>query len=340
MRGSLVVVAASVLAIVDAVLSAYIVFYAPFPLIVKIGSPTAYLNIYIHVPMAWSSYLLFTGALVSAILYLVRGREVYDRLVYGFAFTGVAYAIVTTASGSMWASESWGSPWNWDPRETGIVLLLLAYLVYFAIRASIQDPDRASRLSAVYAVAAYATVPISFLAPSLVGGLHPTPQATRPFFTQPGVLPLFLSKLVLASAVALLLAYIAARPSIARRSKLLVLAGTATLLIGSIAALLLLQPYYSSTPLRVINATMANGAIRAIGLENGTLYIFKTPVESPIQPPLVNTSSGLVPTIVGHIVAISGNSLQVVVHWSVAGNIALYTGLIGVLLIYFGLRKK
>lgn len=327
------------LAVIDIAVSVYAVFYAPFPLIVPLGSPTAYINIYIHVPMAWSSYLLFTGALISAILFLWKGDRKFDRLVYSFAFTGIIYAVITTASGSVWAAESWGTPWNWDPRETGIIMLLLAYIVYFAIRSSISDPDVASRLSAVYAIAAYATVPLSFLAPSLVGGLHPTPRATGAFFSQPGVLPVFVTKIVLASLVALLLAYVFSQEMLQGR-RVLAVGGAIVLIAGIVSGLILIHPYLVGSPERVYNATLSDGLITKLVLSGNRTIVFSNPVESPITPPYVQRDGELFPTITGHLVLVDNNSINIVVHWSVAANIILYAVLIGGLLLWAARRSS
>jgi ABC-type transport system involved in cytochrome c biogenesis permease subunit len=48
----------------------------------------------------------------------------------------------------------WNSYWNWDPRQTSIVLLLLVYGAYTGLRAAIEDPERRATLSAAYALIA------------------------------------------------------------------------------------------------------------------------------------------------------------------------------------------
>jgi len=62
----------AVASIVAAVLIAYAILNAPYPLCVTLGSPLAYKNIFTHVPVAIASYAAFTVALITAILYLVR----------------------------------------------------------------------------------------------------------------------------------------------------------------------------------------------------------------------------------------------------------------------------
>ncbi len=191
--------------LVDALVGSYAVLRAPYPAFVNLGSPAAYLNIYIHVPVAMISYVLYTGAFISAILYLARHKERYDRYVYAFTLIATLYAAYVLISGSIWAHESWGSYWNWDPRETGVLLLFLAYLVYFALRSSIADPDRRPIVSATYAIAAYAMVPISYAAPRIASSsLHPTKALLQGFMEQPEVRAIFYTKVLLVLLIGLL----------------------------------------------------------------------------------------------------------------------------------------
>jgi len=195
----------ALLLVLDAIVGSYAVLRAPYPAFVNLGSPAAYLNIYIHVPVAMTSYVFYTGAFIAAILYLHRRSERYDRYVYSFTLVATLYAAYTLISGSIWAHESWGSYWNWDPRETGVLLLFLAYLVYFALRSSISDPDRRPVVSATYAIAAYSMVPISYAAPRIAqSSLHPTKALLQGFMEQPEVRAIFFTKTVIVLLIGLL----------------------------------------------------------------------------------------------------------------------------------------
>ena len=186
-----------IVAVLDAILSVYDALNAPYPAAVPLGSPMAYLNIYLHVPIAWSTYILYILGVIFAILYLVKRSEKYDRLSALFIYTALVYSFLVLATGSAWAKESWGSYWNWDPRETGVLLLFVAYLVYVAIRKSVADPERRATISAVYAIAAFATVPISFAMPYIMpSSLHPTLANTKSFISHPRVKVLFFSKVL------------------------------------------------------------------------------------------------------------------------------------------------
>jgi len=193
------------LMIIDAVLS-LMTLGAPIPAAVPLGSPAAYHNVYLHVPIAWATYILFIIGFLLAIAYLATGNKKYDKYSALFIYTALVYAFLTLITGSMWAQESWGSAWNWDPRETGVLLLFIAYLVYVAIRYSIRDPERRATISAVFAIAAFATVPISFLAPYLLkSSLHPTLASTKSFLANPKVKMYFFSKVLTTILIALLI---------------------------------------------------------------------------------------------------------------------------------------
>lgn len=334
--GKIAVLLLLALAALDAALVIYAVYKAPYPLRVSLGSPTAYLNIYIHIPMAWGSYLLYTLAFITAILYLVKGSERLDAYVRAFITTATAYAVFTLTSGMAWASESWGAAWSWDPRETGVLLLLLAYLLYFVLRSSIPDPDRASRLGAAYAVAAYSMVPLSFLAPRLAASsLHPTMQQFGNFMGQPEVVKIFVTRILVASAIALLLAYIAAKRYEGVElpyARLLRYAGAAFVALGVAVGLAVASPYLSGGVERVVDAKVVDGAVAALTLSRSG-YI---ELGRPLQVQIVEGK----PAIIGHLVRLVDGSVEIVIHWSVALNAAEYLALLGVLMLYISKIRR
>jgi heme exporter protein C len=86
------------------------------------------------------------------------------------------FAVLATVSGSMWAHKAWGVFWNWDPRESSIIILLLIYGAYFALRSAVEDPERRAALAGVYNIVAFVTVPyLVFVVPRIMASLHPDP---------------------------------------------------------------------------------------------------------------------------------------------------------------------
>lgn len=129
-----------------------------------------------HVPMAWVAVLGFLVATVFSVQTLRRGDPVADIRASSAAELGLTFGILALVTGSLWAKYEWNSFWNWDPRETSVLILLLIYGAYFALRSAVSGAETRARLSAVYAILAFLTVPfLVFIVPRMVDSLHPAP---------------------------------------------------------------------------------------------------------------------------------------------------------------------
>ena len=127
-----------------------------------------------HVPVAWVSVLAYLISMVFSIVYLRTKNPNYDLKATAAAGIGTVFCILTTLTGMLWAKFNWGSFWNWDPRETSIFILLLIYGAYFSLRSAIENHEVKARLSAVYSILAFITVPfLVFVLPRILEGLHP-----------------------------------------------------------------------------------------------------------------------------------------------------------------------
>ena len=144
------------------------------PLAEGLGEYTRIL--YFHVPTAWLTVLAFLLGALYAILYLRKRNIKYDLFAESANQLGFMFCILATLTGSIWAKVSWGSFWNWDPRETSIFILLLIYAAYFALRSAIEQKDRKAALASVYSLLAFVTVPFFvFIVPRVYSSLHPDP---------------------------------------------------------------------------------------------------------------------------------------------------------------------
>jgi len=134
---------------------------------------------YYHIPQAWICVLAFAMAMFYSIQYLRTKQQHYDDRAAEAAALGLVFCILATLTGSIFAKVTWGSFWNWDPRETSIFILLLIYGAYFALRGAVEAEERRAALSAVYAIFAFVTVPfLIFVVPRVVPSLHPADSST------------------------------------------------------------------------------------------------------------------------------------------------------------------
>lgn len=111
----------------------------------------------IHVPLVVSSYAAFMVSFVISALYLVKyyferslaRRNVsaadspglqwlntipslaqLDVLIYRIVAVGLPLLTLGVITGAMWAHESWGHYWQWDPKETAALFSWIVYAIY------------------------------------------------------------------------------------------------------------------------------------------------------------------------------------------------------------------
>ena len=84
---------------------------------------------------------------------LKRGeRSFYSgiaRVVYGTTCFALLFSVIGTITGGVWANESWGRFWGWDPKENGALLICLAQLLILHARAGHYIRERGLALLAV-----------------------------------------------------------------------------------------------------------------------------------------------------------------------------------------------
>ncbi|MCS7170192.1 MAG: cytochrome c biogenesis protein CcsA, partial [Candidatus Kapabacteria bacterium] len=130
--------------------------------------------LYFHVPLAWGAVLAYALAMIAAVQYLRKRESTAEVRAVAAVGVGTLFTVLATVTGAIWARFNWGTFWNWDPRQTTIVVLLLIYLAYFALRASLPEGERRARLSSVYLIFAFVTVPfLVFILPRMMESLHP-----------------------------------------------------------------------------------------------------------------------------------------------------------------------
>jgi cytochrome c-type biogenesis protein CcsB len=101
----------------------------------------------IHVTIITSSYgFLGLAALIGALtlfLLMVKGPgrqnvkeavESLDKVNMYVLITGLGLLTVGTLLGGVWANESWGRYWGWDPKETWSLITILVYAVVLHFR--------------------------------------------------------------------------------------------------------------------------------------------------------------------------------------------------------------
>lgn len=181
-------------------ISIYIDFFiAPVPIDPgqAAGDPNNFKIFYFHLPIAISAYLSFFIVFISSILYLRKKEQKWDIVSLAAAEVGVVFALLTLISGSIWGKSAWNAYWvSWDVRLNTSLILFLIYVSYLMIRQAVEEPEKRARLSAVFGIIGFISVPISFLSVRFYSRLHPCvvpPCASGGGGIGPDVLPYLLT---------------------------------------------------------------------------------------------------------------------------------------------------
>jgi len=85
---------------------------------------------------------------------------------------GAWFTVAALGTGMLWGKPMWGTYWVWDPRLTSELLLLFLYFGYMGLRAAIEDPQKADKASAVFAIVGVVNVPIIKFSVNWWNSLH------------------------------------------------------------------------------------------------------------------------------------------------------------------------
>ena len=103
----------------------------------------AYRIIFIHVPAAWMSMLLYLVMAFWAAVGWAFNARMASMLARAIAPTGAMFTVLALWSGALWGKPTWGTWWVWDARLTSELILLFLYLGYLALVGAIDDLRRA-----------------------------------------------------------------------------------------------------------------------------------------------------------------------------------------------------
>lgn len=128
---------------------------------------------YFHVPCATTSFLAFGIAGVCSGVFLKTGNSDWDHAAHAAVGTGMIFATLVLATGSIWARTAWGTWWTWDARLTTFLVLWLVFATYILLRSLAAENDMASRYAAVLAVVGALNIPLVMMATRLWRTIHP-----------------------------------------------------------------------------------------------------------------------------------------------------------------------
>jgi heme exporter protein C len=132
----------------------------------------AYRIIFVHVPAAWMSMVVYLAMAFWAAIGLAFNARLAYMLANALAPTGALMTFIALWTGALWGKPTWGAWWVWDARLTSELILLFLYVGVLSLHAAIEDAQRADRAAALLALVGVVNVPIIYFSVKWWNTLH------------------------------------------------------------------------------------------------------------------------------------------------------------------------
>lgn len=139
-----------------------------------------YRIIFIHVPTAWMSMLLYLVMAFWAAVGWAFHARLASMVARAIAPTGALFTFLALWTGALWGRPTWGTYWVWDARLTSTAFLFITYIGYLAVRRLDGTMRQRARRSAVLALLAVLEIPLVHFSVRLWRSLHQEASVADP----------------------------------------------------------------------------------------------------------------------------------------------------------------
>lgn len=127
---------------------------------------------YIHVPSAWLSLLIYSSIAILSIFSFIYQNPLFTTCSIALAPIGACFALITLVTGSIWGKPMWGTWWVFDARLTSTLVLFLLYLGYISLYMAYDSLIMGSKIAAILAIIGFINVPIVKFSVDIWNSLH------------------------------------------------------------------------------------------------------------------------------------------------------------------------
>jgi heme exporter protein C len=132
----------------------------------------SYRIIFIHVPAAWMSMVIYLAMAFWAAVGWGLNTRMASMLAHALAPTGALFTFIALWTGAFWGKPAWGTWWVWDARLTSELILLFLYIGYIALTEAIDDVRRSDKAGALLAIVGAVNIPIIYFSVKWWNTLH------------------------------------------------------------------------------------------------------------------------------------------------------------------------
>ena len=132
----------------------------------------SYRIIFVHVPAAWLSMMIYVIMAVAAAIALIWRMKMAFAVVVCSAPIGAVFTALALVTGSLWAKPTWGDWWVWDARLTFELILLFLYIGIISVYQAFDQRAIAEKAAALLSIVSVVIVPIIHYSVEWWSSLH------------------------------------------------------------------------------------------------------------------------------------------------------------------------
>ena len=115
---------------------------------------------YVHVPAAWISLMVFFVMTIYSILALAFKISFGFIINKSIAPIGATFTLICLITGSLWGKPMWGTWWVWDARLTSVFILFITYMIIIFIGSSFSNIRVGEKITAIFIIIGSINLPI------------------------------------------------------------------------------------------------------------------------------------------------------------------------------------
>ena len=127
---------------------------------------------YIHVPSAWMSLLIYSIMALFAVFSFIFANPLLHIASRAIAPIGAVFAFITLVTGALWGKPIWGTYFVFDARLTSMLILFFLYVTYIIVVNSFEDKKKGEKIAAILAIIGFINIPLVKFSVEIFNSLH------------------------------------------------------------------------------------------------------------------------------------------------------------------------
>ena len=174
---------------------------------------------YVHVPSAWLSLLIFFIMTIYSIIGLAFKTPFSFIVNSAIAPIGATFTLICLITGSLWGKPTWGTWWVWDARLTSVAILFMLYLIIIFLKNSFTNDSLGEKITAIFIIVGSINLPIIKFSVDWWNTLHQPASISK--LSSPSIDPSMMRPLIIMTIaftlIALIIAIIRIKAEISER---------------------------------------------------------------------------------------------------------------------------